>query len=216
MIDNQYCWILLAFCSAKDRYTSSGNAWGGGLSRCHPVMFGVPESSQHLQALSLHQVLSVLAPGRCGSYFKCIISTLIIQNSSWGNHCEIAFRWIPLNLTNEKSKILVQVMARCHQAASHYLNQCWPSFMVPYGVTRGHSVNHGLSCCFPVSWAQSYKTHWRWLRNRWMWRSQKPVESLTKNITRKYRGLIGCWGKHRLDHFDQYFGWYSISASYRI
>ena len=30
----------------------------------------------------------------------------------------------------------VQVMACCHQASSHHLNQCWPSSTSPYGVTR--------------------------------------------------------------------------------
>ena len=33
---------------------------------------------------------------------------------------------MPQDLTDDKST-LVQVMAWCHQAASHYLNQCWPS-----------------------------------------------------------------------------------------
>ena len=32
-------------------------------------------------------------------------------------------------------------MACCHQAASHYLNQFWPSLMTPYGVTRPQCVN---------------------------------------------------------------------------
>ena len=31
---------------------------------------------------------------------------------------------------------LVQVMVWCRQTISHYLNQCWPRFMSPYGVTR--------------------------------------------------------------------------------
>ena len=31
---------------------------------------------------------------------------------------------------------LVNVMAWCRQAISHYLNQCWPRFMSPYGVTK--------------------------------------------------------------------------------
>ena len=30
---------------------------------------------------------------------------------------------------------LVQVMAWCRQATSHYLSQCWPRSMSPYGVT---------------------------------------------------------------------------------
>ena len=32
---------------------------------------------------------------------------------------------MPHDLTDDKST-LVQVMAWCHQATSHYLNQCWP------------------------------------------------------------------------------------------
>ena len=33
---------------------------------------------------------------------------------------------------------LVQVMARCHYTASHYLSHCWPRSMSPYGITRPH------------------------------------------------------------------------------
>ena len=31
-----------------------------------------------------------------------------------------------------------QVMARCHQAISYYLNQCWPSFITAYSISRDH------------------------------------------------------------------------------
>ena len=71
--------------------------------------------------------------------FYCMIFKLIIQNSSLGTHCEIAYRWMPHNLTNEKPT-LVQVMAWCHQATSHYLSQCWPRSMSPYDITRLHWV----------------------------------------------------------------------------
>ena len=47
---------------------------------------------------------------------------------------------MPLDLTDDKST-LVQVMAWCHQAASHYLSQCWPRAMAPNGVTRPQWVN---------------------------------------------------------------------------
>ena len=50
-------------------------------------------------------------------------------------NCVIAFRWMPEDLTNE-NPTLVQVMAWCRQAPSHYLSQCWPRFMLQYGVTR--------------------------------------------------------------------------------
>ena len=44
-------------------------------------------------------------------------------------------RWMPQDLTDDKPT-LVQVMAWCHQATTHYLNQCWPRSPTPYGVTR--------------------------------------------------------------------------------
>ena len=45
---------------------------------------------------------------------------------------------------------LVQVMAWCHQATSHYLSQCWPRSMPPYGFTRPQWVNFivgARECC---------------------------------------------------------------------
>ena len=53
---------------------------------------------------------------------------------------EIALRWMSLDLTDEKST-MVQVMAWCHQATSHYLSQCWSRSMSPDGVTRPQWVN---------------------------------------------------------------------------
>ena len=42
---------------------------------------------------------------------------------------------MPWDLTDDKSK-LVQVLAWCRQAASHYLSQCWHISMLQYGVIR--------------------------------------------------------------------------------
>ena len=47
---------------------------------------------------------------------------------------------MPQDLTDDKST-LVQVMAWCRQATSHYLNQGWPRSPTPYGVTRPQWVN---------------------------------------------------------------------------
>ena len=47
---------------------------------------------------------------------------------------------MPQNVTDDKST-LVQVMAWCRQATSHYLNQCWLISPMPYGVTRPQWVN---------------------------------------------------------------------------
>ena len=43
-----------------------------------------------------------------------------------------------MNVTglNDNQSTLVQVMAWCRQATSHYLSQCWPRSLSPYGVTR--------------------------------------------------------------------------------
>ena len=35
---------------------------------------------------------------------------------------------------------LIQVMTWCCRAASHYLSQCWPSIMSPFGITRPQRV----------------------------------------------------------------------------
>ena len=47
---------------------------------------------------------------------------------------------MPLDLSNDKST-LVQVMAWCRQATSHYLSQCWLRSMSPFSITRPQCVN---------------------------------------------------------------------------
>ena len=54
-------------------------------------------------------------------------------------HWEIAFRWLPQNLTNESST-LAQVIAWCRQATSHYMSQSWPICKLLYDVSRPHWV----------------------------------------------------------------------------
>ena len=67
---------------------------------------------------------------------------------------EIALRWMPLDLTADKST-LVQVMAWCRQATSHYLSRCWPRSMSPNGVTRPQWVTWTLRNKF--LWNQNEK-----------------------------------------------------------
>ena len=86
-------------------------------------------------------VINSLAPGRCGSNFKSMIFTLIIQGSSLGIHLEIDLKWMPKNLTIEEST-LFQVMTWCRQATSHFLSQCWPRSVLPYDITRSQWVWH--------------------------------------------------------------------------
>ena len=114
-------------------YVGFGLTWKRILSTCVIPVWSNDMRYKYMIMFPLqnlaHKVNS-MAPGRCGSYFKSIICKFIIQNNSLGTHCEIALRWTPQNLTNEKST-LVQVMAWCRQATSHYLNQCWPRSLSP-------------------------------------------------------------------------------------
>ena len=82
---------------------------------------------------------------RCGlGDFNAILdeyfSEPITMIDGWDIFCEIALRRMSLDLTDDEST-LVQVMAWCHQATSHYLSQCWPRSLSPYDITRPQWVN---------------------------------------------------------------------------
>ena len=85
-------------------------------------------------------VINSLATKRCGANFAPAFFKLILWINIWHISCEIGFRWVPYNAICDKS-VLLQVMAWCHQATSHYLSQCWPRFMLPYGITGPQWVN---------------------------------------------------------------------------
>ena len=84
--------------------------------------------------------LNSLTPGKCKWNFRYVIFKQILVIGCWGISCEIALIWMSQDFTNDQS-ILVQVMAWCHQAPSHYLSQCWPRSLSPYGVTMPQWVN---------------------------------------------------------------------------
>ena len=81
------------------------------------------------------QWVNSLDPGRCGCNLKFAIFKLIWRGDLLSISCEITLRWMTQDLSDDLST-LVQVMAWCHQATSHYLDQCWPISMMPYGVTN--------------------------------------------------------------------------------
>ena len=84
--------------------------------------------------------INSLAPGKFEWHFRYLILQIISVIDGWGIACELALRCMSLDLTDDKST-LVQVMAWCRQAASHYLSQCWPRSMLPYDVTRPQWVD---------------------------------------------------------------------------
>ena len=81
-----------------------------------------------------------LDPGKFEWNFSYVIFKHILVIDDRGISCEIALTWKPQDLTDDKST-LVQVMAWCHQATSHYLSHWWPWSLLPYGVTRPQWVN---------------------------------------------------------------------------
>ena len=81
------------------------------------------------------QCVDSLAPGRSEYDFKNVIFNLVLLIGIFRSSHNNALRWMPQDLTDGKST-LVQVMAWCRQAPSHYLNQCWPRSPTPYGITR--------------------------------------------------------------------------------
>ena len=98
---------------------------------------------QHIQCEDC--MINSLAPGRPRCHFKTAIFNFVLLIGIFTSSKDNALRWMPWDLTNDKST-LVQVMAWCRQATSHYLSQCWPSSTSPYGVTRPQWVNSHSKC----------------------------------------------------------------------
>ena len=141
------------------------------------------------------------------------------MNGGCGISYEIALRWMPLDLTDDKST-LVQVMAWFRQAPSHYLNQCWPRSMSPNGITRPQWVDwlayidttnevnipHGKCILMQFgslengTWPYatythqpSYNTMDPWLHNGWLL-VQKPLSSLSVHAWARPKGpLLLTW-----------------------
>ena len=72
--------------------------------------------------------------------FKNVIFNLALLIGIFKS-CDNILRWMPQDLTDDKST-LVQVMAWCRQATSHYLSQCWPRSPMPYGVNGPNQLRH--------------------------------------------------------------------------
>ena len=69
-----------------------------------------------------------------------VIFKPILLIDGWGISCEIAFWWMSLVLT----LTLIKVMAWCHQAPSHYLNQRWPRYISPHA-SLGHNEKDSVT-----------------------------------------------------------------------
>ena len=96
-------------------------------------------------------LIQFIFPEGCGSNFRSVIYEHMLQNKSISTSCEIALRWKPCNIYNDKST-LFQEMDWCNQATNNYLSQCLPKFMVPYGATRPHWLPHRYEKIHACSW----------------------------------------------------------------
>ena len=85
--------------------------------------------------------INSLAPGRPRCHSCTAIFNLVLLIGIFTSSMDNALR--PRDLTDDKST-LVQVMAWCCQATSHYLTQSWPSSMSTYGITRPQWVKDGV------------------------------------------------------------------------
>ena len=85
-------------------------------------------------------ILNLLAPGRFGCDLKNLIFNLVLLIGILRSLYDNALRSMLQNITGKST--LVQVMAWCRQATSHYLSQCWPRSMLPYGVIRPQWVKN--------------------------------------------------------------------------
>ena len=114
-------------------------------------------------------MINSLAPGRCWNCFTCVFLKLFLWIDILSSSCEIGLRWLPQKPTDDKST-LVQVMAWCRQAASHYLSHCWPRSMsrpqwvkIPITVSPhkhlGISNHQQLNCLFNSSSTHQGKYH---------------------------------------------------------
>ena len=88
-----------------------------------------------------------------------MVFKFILAIDGWDISHEMSFRWMSLDLNDDKST-LVQVMAWCRQATSHYLGQCWPRSLPPYGVTRPQWVK---KCKLQTHVMEKNHEHFLWI-----------------------------------------------------
>ena len=108
---------------------------------CYPVSSCPGTDSTERESTKVHawvrhnKLVNSLAPGEFEWNFRYVIFKQVLVIDGWGISCEIALMWMLLDFTDDQLT-LVQVMAWCRQATSHYLSQCWLRSMSPYGLTR--------------------------------------------------------------------------------
>ena len=104
------------------------------------------------------ELFNLLAPGRPGCHFKTTVFNLVLLIGFFIPSNDNAPRRMPWDIMDDKST-LVLVMAWCRQATSHYLSQCWPSSLSPYGITRPQWVKWTLILIWILHYISLAKWH---------------------------------------------------------
>ena len=102
-----------------------------------------------------------------------------------------------LDLTDDQST-LVQIMAWCHPSTSHYLSQCWPKSMSPYGITRAQWVEQNYV-------RQPIKT---WERRPFYHMSARENCSQIRNIY-PISWVLMSWRCKEPGHQQPWYCWYA-------
>ena len=125
--------------------------------------------------------LNSLAPGRYGCHSKDGIFNLVLLIGIFRSSHDNALWWMPQDLTDDKST-LVQVMASCRQATSHYLSQCWLRTLWPYGVARPQWVkwNYQQNVCSETFWYifRKWWIKWNWWSPCCLWLKMHLLDNI--------------------------------------
>ena len=122
---------------------------------------------QHHPVDHVGQYFNSLAPGKFEWNFRHVIFQRILMIDGWRISCEIALIWMSLDFNTDNQSTLVTVMAWCHQATSHYLSQCWPRSLLPYGITRPQWLNY-VTYCSTQSCGVSFHPRENLIEREWM------------------------------------------------
>ena len=117
-------WVKAAWCWCKPFYH------GSTAFNCHSNRIGIIALVRKLPLRRIHWPLGDLVVIIKVQFVNACYRLKFMRTASWN-----ALKWMP-QYTFDDELTLVQVMAWCSQTTSHYLNQCWPRFTSPYGVTR--------------------------------------------------------------------------------
>ena len=100
------------------------------------------------------------------------------------NWCELVSSNLVVIMSSNECHwtLLVQVMAWCRQATSHYLNQCWSRSPTPYGVTRPQWVKQIISTLILLTnhWCVSYEIVLWWMVVVMVWCCQATSHYLSQ------------------------------------